>query len=160
MSDAFALIYPGPAKARGYDVGAVATPAPSWAGAGGRSLDDSGPMRDAFVEKVIDRLEEIVEAETQALRNRTRVDLNDFNHRKSQALLELSRATRQGDGASLGEPLRARLSGLRARLETNRAVLSLHLEAVREISSIVAETIRQAESDGTYTLSVRSQKRP
>ncbi len=160
MSDAFTLPHPGPARPRGYDVGGIAPANPSWAGSAGRSLDDSGPARDAFVEKVIDRLEEVVEAETQALRNRAKIDLNDFNHRKSQALLELSRAMRPGDRAGLGEPLRARLSGLHARLEINRAVLKLHVEAVREIATIVADTIRQAESDGTYSPSVRSQKRP
>jgi hypothetical protein len=40
---------------------------------------------------------------------------------------------------------------LRAKLDINSAVLRLHLDAVREISSAMAEAIRAADSDGTYS---------
>jgi hypothetical protein len=134
---------------------------PSSAQAAGRPADEGGSAAPNYLEKVIERLEEVVEAETAALRSRAKVDLKDFNHRKSHGLLELSRAMRQHGGAVLDETIRVRLNRLKARLESNRAVLKLHLEAVREISSIVADTIRNAESDGTYSPAVRSsQKRP
>ncbi len=45
----------------------------------------------ATVELSIQRLEDIVEQETAALRERKVVNLKDFNDRKSQALLELMR---------------------------------------------------------------------
>jgi hypothetical protein len=48
----------------------------------------------------------------------------------------------------------ARLAGLRAKLDANRAVLKLHLEAVREIANIMSDAIRDAESDGTYSPAV------
>jgi hypothetical protein len=51
--------------------------------------------------------------------------------------------------------LSARLAGLRARLETNRTMLKMHLDAVREISAIVTDAIREAESDGTYSRTIR-----
>jgi hypothetical protein len=158
MSDTLATAVSG--GLRGYEPSGMAPPNASWASSG-RPADESGMVAPNYLEKVIERLEEVVEAETAALRSRTRVDLNDFNHRKSHGLLELSRALRQHSGAVLDETIRIRLNRLKARLETNRAVLKLHVDAVREISSIVADTIRNAESDGTYSPAVRgSQKRP
>jgi hypothetical protein len=40
---------------------------------------------------------------------------------------------------------------LRQRLERNRAVLEMHLEAAREVAAIIMKAIREAESDGTYS---------
>ena len=34
------------------------------------------------------------------------------------------------------------------------SIVKMHLEAVREVSTIVADAIRDAESDGTYSVSV------
>lgn len=158
MSDASANA--APRGLRGYEPGGIAPPNPSWGQAAGRPVEESGSAAPNHVEKVIERLEEVVEAETAALRSRAKVDLNDFNHRKSHGLLELSRAMRQHGGAALDETIRIRLNRLKARLETNRAVLKLHLEAVREISSIIADTICKAESDGTYSPAARNQRRP
>lgn len=161
MSNASPFAFPGNANHRSYDLGGIASSNPSWTSAGGRPAGESGTGTHKFLEKVIERLEDLIDAETAALRSRTKIDLKDFNNRKSLGLLELSRAMRQCDGAPLNEAIRLRLSGLRAKLETNQAVLKMHLEAVREISSIVADTIRNAESDGTYSLSLRtSLKRP
>lgn len=109
----------------------------------------------ALVEKAVERLQEVVEQETTALRSRQPVNLKDFNDRKSQGLLELTRAMRRLDGPP-DQPLLARLARLRAGLETNRAVLAMHLEAVREISTIMVDAMRDAESDGTYAPSVRN----
>jgi hypothetical protein len=104
--------------------------------------------------RAIDRLEEAVEQETAALRSRTPVDLKEFHTRKTHGHLELSRAMRGLEGGVIEPMVRDRLSTLRAKLETNRAVLAMHLEAVREISTIVADAIRESESDGTYSSSI------
>ena len=105
--------------------------------------------------KAIERLEEIVEQETAALRSHAKIDLKDFNNRKSHGLLELSQAMRLLDGVAVDPAILTRLGTLRTRLETNRAVLKMHLDAVREISTIVADAIRDAESDGTYSRVLR-----
>jgi len=47
--------------------------------------------------------------------------------------------------------LMQRLATLREKLDANSAILKLHLEAVREISAVMAEAIRDVESDGTYS---------
>ena len=120
-------------------------------GNGGRSAE-SPP---ASLDRVIERLEEVVEQETAALRGRTAVDLKDFNIRKSQGLLELNRALRGLDASPAGDKtLEARLAGLRAKLDANRAVLDVHLAAVREVATALADAIRDADSDGTYMPSI------
>jgi len=108
-----------------------------------------------LLEAAIQRLEDVVEEETAALRGRVAVDLKDFNNRKSQGLLDLTRALRLLDGAAHEQALADRLAGLRAKLDTNKAVLQMHLDAVREVAAIMTEAIRDAESDGTYSRSIR-----
>jgi hypothetical protein len=114
-----------------------------------RSADTGSPL-----DRAIQRLEEVVEQETAALRTRAAIDLREFNNRKSQGLLDLNKALRVMDNAAADSGVTARLAQLRAKLEVNRAVLKMHLEAVREISTIVADTIRDADSDGTYSQSI------
>lgn len=114
-----------------------------------RSADPASPL-----DRVIQRLEEVVDQETAALRARTPIDLREFNNRKSQGLLDLNKTLRVIGNVAADGGIAARLARLRAKLDTNRAVLKLHLEAVREISTIVADTIRNADSDGTYSQSI------
>jgi hypothetical protein len=97
----------------------------------------------------IDRLEQVVDQETEALRSGRPGDLRDFNARKSHGLLELSRAAR-GMEAEAKPHIDERLRKLRAKLDRNSAVLKTHLAAVQEVSSIMAGALREAESDGTY----------
>ena len=108
----------------------------------------------APLDRVIERLEEVVDQETAALRNRTAIDLKAFNNRKSQGLLELNRALRGLDNPPKDRTVTTRLAGLRAKLDVNRAVLETHLAAVREVATVLADAIRDAESDGTYSPSI------
>ena len=109
----------------------------------------------SLVESAIERLEEAVDQETAALRARVSFDLKEFNDRKSMGLLELTRAMRQIEGTPPDQALTARLVGLRDKLDVNSAVLKLHLDAVREVSATMAEAIRDADSDGTYSRPMR-----
>jgi flagellar biosynthesis/type III secretory pathway chaperone len=117
--------------------------------AAARLADAASPL-----DRAIQRLEEVVDQETAALRTRAAIDLREFNNRKSQGLLDLNKALRVIDNLAADRGVAARLAQLRAKLDTNRAVLKMHLEAVREISTIVADTIRNADSDGTYSRSI------
>lgn len=116
---------------------------------GGRTQE--GPRLEAAVQ----RLEDIVEQETAALRGRKVIDLKDFNDRKNHALLELSRALKHLKPGPEDAGLLHQLGGLRTKLEANRVVLKMHLEAVREVSATLSDAIRDAESDGTYTQAIR-----
>jgi hypothetical protein len=116
--------------------------------------DGGAAAASSALERCIVRLEDVVDQETAALKSRAAVDLSEFNNRKSQGLLDLSRSLRLFQGAAPSKAMFARLAGLRAKLDANRAVLKLHLEAVREIANIMSDAIRDAESDGTYSPAV------
>ena len=103
----------------------------------------------------MERLQQVVDAETRALRERNNTDLQSFSHRKSQGLLEVSRSMRALGGAAPGEAVRTRLAALRASLHDNHALLGLHLRAAQEISSTLARALEHAESDGTYSARFR-----
>jgi len=126
--------------------------------AGFRSESAPGAVRGTVslstVAVSIQRLEEIVDQETLALRTRKAIDLKDFNDRKSQALLELTRSLKHLDGAGSDPSLAARVGALKVKLAVNQAALKVHLEAVREVSVTISDALRQAESDGTYTQAI------
>jgi hypothetical protein len=116
-----------------------------------RVAEDNPSSIWSTVESALARLEEAVEQETAALRARKSVDLKEFHERKSQGLLELTRAMRHIDGGAPTPSLMQRLASLREKLDANSALLKLHLDAVREISAVMTDAIRDAESDGTYS---------
>jgi hypothetical protein len=105
--------------------------------------------------RAIERVEQVIDSETAALRRNDAIDLADFNRRKSHGLLELTRGMRGLDGSEARQAIEARLRPLREKLAENGAVLRRHLDAVQEISSVLARTIRDGESDGTYSAAIR-----
>jgi len=122
--------------------------------------EDRGPMLRSMIENAIKRLEAALDAETAALRNGAgQADLETISGYKSLGLMELSRAL-QLLGNTRPDPATIRDIGrLNTKLEANRKVLKLHMEAVGEVVAIISETVREAESDGTYTLAFRSKGR-
>ena len=110
-------------------------------------------MLEAFVDAV-ERLEGVLDQETQMLDQNRPIALHDFNHRKSHGLLELSRAMtacRDLDRVVFDFESKAPLARLRVKLESNLASLQTHLTAVGEIAAVIARAIQDHESDGTYT---------
>ena len=98
----------------------------------------------------MDRAEAVVREETGILRDGNAVNFTDFGLRKSQQLLELSRAW---SAAALvrGTPDLAEAGQrLRTALEENASLLKARIGAVQEVADIVADALRAAESDGTY----------
>lgn len=110
---------------------------------------DIAPARASAL-VVLQRTEALIAEETRALQERRPYDPAAFNNRKSQALLDLSLALRALGPARRDEVLLARLADLRDALEANRRIIDLHLGALREITAVLAEAIRAADSDGTY----------
>lgn len=132
---------------------------PAAVGVDARSYDEKGSAMLSLVESAIERLEEAVEQETAALNMRAGVDLREFNDRKSQGLLELTRAMRHIEGTAPEPALVTRLARLRSKLDRNSVALKMHLDAVREISAVMADAMRDAESDGTYSSSMSGNRR-
>jgi flagellar biosynthesis/type III secretory pathway chaperone len=105
--------------------------------------------------KALERIETVVEQETAALRGRQQIDLTEISRRKSHALLELTRGLRGIDVVAVRAELEPRLKPLRAKLEENNAVLRHHMNAVQAVSTVLAQAIRDGESDGTYSAAIR-----
>jgi len=114
------------------------------------AADDGAALAPALLKSAIERLEQIIDQETAALQRRTAVDLNGFNDRKSHGLVELTRAMRHFETTPPDQMLVASLTTLRAKLRDNSMALKMHLDAVREVSTVVAEAMQHADSDGTY----------
>lgn len=109
-------------------------------------------MLEAFI-NAVERLEGVLDQETQMLGRNRPIALHDLNHRKSHGLLELSRAMaacRALDQQAFHVEAKAPLARLRAKLEGNLASLQVHLTAVAEIAAVIARVIQDHESDGTY----------
>ena len=109
----------------------------------------SGPVEALLL--AIARLRSALEAENAQIDARKVVDFREFNLRKSQGLLELSRLMPVVAEAEAGPQLRAALAGLKAKLEDNRRILRVQLKAAQEVSEIIARTIQAGQSDGTYS---------
>ena len=114
---------------------------------------------EAVLTQSINRLEALLAGETNALREGRPVNLGELSHRKNQSLLELSRISRGLDPSNLTSDLKTKLGVLRARLDDNRRVLQLHMEAAGEITGLIARAIADAESDGTYGSDITGVKR-
>lgn len=121
----------------------------------------SGSERDAPAEWLgtqssalvaIERLKATIDEETSKLESRAVVDFDTFSQRKNRGLLELTRAIRLASDIHADPRITPQLTYLRASLIRNQAALQIHLDAVREVSAIIAKSIQEVESDGTYSL--------
>jgi len=101
--------------------------------------------------KSLDRLEETLDMETAALMARDLSSLEEFNRRKSQCLLEISRIVRTAEVHALDQKATKRLQDLQAKIEANQDILRRHMQAVQEVASIISNAIQNAESDSTYS---------
>jgi flagellar biosynthesis/type III secretory pathway chaperone len=122
-----------------------------------RAMTLSGARPPASFEaclRAIERVEQVVDQETYALKRHERGRLDEFMNRKSLGLLELTRAMRSV-GPSAGESLGPRLRALQAKLSENGALLKMNVEAVQEVSAVMSRAIRDGESDGTYSAALR-----
>ncbi|MGO8953126.1 MAG: flagellar protein FlgN [Rhodomicrobium sp.] len=100
---------------------------------------------------VLTRLEKVLDEENAALSGSGSRNLGEFSRVKTQCLLELQRPGHLSVREAGSPELRARFQTLLQKLELNRWLLALHLEAAKEIASVIMSVIRDAESDGTYS---------
>ena len=100
---------------------------------------------------VVDRLESVLDHETEALKGRLPSDMAEIGNRKRQGLLEMDRALRSASSDRSRPEVRERLRRFAVVVERNRAALGTQLRAVREIADIIAQTLKDADSDGTYS---------
>lgn len=101
--------------------------------------------------RCIDRLQEIIEAETRILKAGGRIDYDSLNLRKTHAFLELLQLSKNAPPEKLACSAE-RIRTFHARLLENAEILEKRLRAVQGIAAIIVERIRAEESDGTYTV--------
>jgi len=112
-----------------------------------------GPLRRSgknLALAIIGRIEAQVRVETEALASGAQFDLEDSNNRKCQSLAELNQAVKGLLPSDMDHEFGGRLAHLRTQLAENMAMITMHLEAVREVSAMLSQSIQNAESDGTY----------
>lgn len=107
-----------------------------------------------MLRKSIERLEETIEAETAALLAHVPIDHQEFNRRKNQSLLELTRLVRHLQDEPVKQDLAEQLQSLKTKLDQNHAALEMNLRAVQEVATIISEAIQSSESDGTYSAGI------
>jgi hypothetical protein len=123
---------------------------------GSKTPEERRRLLRGVIEAAVNRLADIVDEETAALRSHTPIDLKASNDRKSLGLIELNRVLRLMENTKPEPSTLKVLEMLNGKLETNGHFLKLHLEAVREVAAIISRTIREADSDGTYSPAFRS----
>ncbi len=109
------------------------------------------PTLTELTKAALTRLEKALDQENAALSSFVPRDLGEFSRIKTQCLLELQRAGPFSGAEDALRELPAQFRVLRQKLELNRWLLLLHLEAAKEIATVIMSAIRESESDGTYS---------
>jgi hypothetical protein len=112
-------------------------------------MQDPSPTSPELTKAALARLEKALDEENAALARFDPGNIAEFSRIKTQSLLALQRPARLKPAKD--PELRARLAALQQKLELNRWLLHLHLEAAKEVSSVIMSAIRDSESDGTYS---------
>ncbi|WP_051630254.1 hypothetical protein [Afifella pfennigii] len=111
----------------------------------------SDPAPGVALTTALKRLEALIDEENAALAERREIDLGNINHRKSRALLELTRVARAVPATAIGTDAKGAILRLREKLSRNSELLETNITAVRHVAGIISTTIHEAESDGTYS---------
>lgn len=107
----------------------------------------------------ISRLESVLGEEITALAKPAAADLSSTNNKKSHLLVDLNSALQTLRPSDVDHSIVSGLMQLREKLADNMSVLRMHMEAAKEISSVLSESVLNSQSDGTYTR-VSTSRRP
>ncbi|MFC3072471.1 hypothetical protein [Shinella pollutisoli] len=103
------------------------------------------------IRSVLGRLETIIDNENGNIGQDPDFDLPTSNAHKSRCLYELAMLTRDVRPDEVPATFSQQLSRVREKLATNAQRVSAHLEAVREVVSILKNAVQDLEADGTYS---------
>lgn len=104
------------------------------------------------VSEALRELVQVIEEENRCLRDGVRASHAAFANRKLMLLRDLTAAIRSPGGLA---EMKAAGTDIRPLLDRNAKLLELHMSAVRDVAAIIVDSIAQAESDGTYSRSMR-----
>lgn len=100
---------------------------------------------------LLEKLSVAIADENTALTSGENLPVTAFTYRKNQILRDLLAAQRACVTPAALATLAPRYSHIKQLLDRNAMLLQLNLTALHEVSSAIVESIRQAESDGTYS---------
>ena len=100
---------------------------------------------------LLGRIEGVLDEERRVLASGPIEDLDGIITRKNYLALDVTRITAHTPSIQLDPAVRRSLERTAKQLAENSALLRRHIEAVGEISDLIAEIVNQASSDGTYT---------
>ena len=109
----------------------------------------------ANCESLLERLKSVIEEEITALEQHGTVQPGQFSERKNQLLRELLIAQRTCNSTRVLQELAPKSREVQLHLSRNQRLLKAHTDAVKEVSAIIVDSIRQGDSDGTYSRSQR-----
>ena len=112
---------------------------------------DREPLAIATCSVLLDRLTHLVHEENALLGEPKTAFHGQHTERKTQLLRDLIVAERGCRSPIAARALSQRATALRLALSRNQTLLAVHIQAVKDVSGIIVDAIRQADSDGTYS---------
>ena len=103
------------------------------------------------IRSVLGRLETIIDHENINIGHDPDFDLPTSNAHKSRCLYELAMLTRDVRPEEVPQSFSPQLGRVREKLATNAQRVSAHLDAVREVVTILKNAVQDLEADGTYS---------
>ena len=110
----------------------------------------ANPVQQASLKTVIARLGNFIEAETAEIQSNRNFDFQASSEKKSRLLFELNRASRGCDFSQLDRSVIQELMRLKQALAENEVKINAHLSAIREVSDLMVNIMKNEEADGTY----------
>lgn len=101
--------------------------------------------------QALGKLVEVLEEENLVLQEHRVVLHSGFTDRKNQALRELMAASRLETPPEEVEAVKPQIHKLSYALRENARLLKLHIAALGEVSDIIIGSLKETESDGTYS---------
>ncbi|MEW9616609.1 hypothetical protein AB3G45_22635 [Shinella sp. S4-D37] len=103
------------------------------------------------IRTVLGRLETIIDNENDNIGRDPDFDLPTSNAHKSRCLYELAMLSRDVRPDEMPQTFSGQLGRVRDKLAVNAQRVSAHLEAVREVVTILKNAVQDLEADGTYS---------
>ncbi len=117
-------------------------------------LDDTDayilPEDFAALSKSIGRVDRLLSAENEALVGKGDIDLEESAYLKGRAMLDLDMAGKIVGPENLPGVIVVRLQDLKEKLAVNLKLLSTQLNAVKDVSDLLSQVMKDNDSDGTY----------
>jgi hypothetical protein len=100
---------------------------------------------------LLQRLQLLLNEESESLSRPVTSPQSGFTERKNAILRELYALRTFWSSPVVAKRFESELKAVKAAASANEKLLSAHIGAMSEVVGVISETLRQAESDGTYS---------